>query len=325
MPVDIWRGFADVPPEVTDTVVTIGVFDGMHRGHQKLLAAANKRAKELSVPSVLLTFDPHPLAILRPDRMPPMLGTVQQRAELTATFGTDYMLAMSFNAEISRLSPEEFFTQILCDNLRAKAVVVGENFAFGYRAAGNTETLRQLGQRYGVEVHVVEMLVDEGEVICSTLIRKLLLTGQVRRANWALGRYFSVTGEVVRGAGRGGKELGFPTANLYFPDSVALPEDAVYAGWLRIDSIAPVDGDMQLGVRYPAAISVGHNPTFGDARRSVESYVINKEADLYGHTVTVEFVDRVRGMKKFDSVAELLEAINRDVDQTLQILEEEQS
>lgn len=288
-----------------------------------LLQAATTRAQELGVPSVLLTFDPHPLAVLRPDRMPPLLGTVTQRASLAAAQGIDHILAMSFNVAVAQLSPEEFFLHIMRDTLKAKAVVVGSNFTFGQKAAGNTELLAELGEKYGIEVHVIDLLIEDDDVICSTLIRELLTQGDVRKANWALGREFAVTGEVVRGAGRGGRELGFPTANLYFPDSVALPQDAVYAGWLTVISQAPIDGDMERGVRYPAAISVGHNPTFGDDRRSVESYVIDKDADLYGHTVTVEFVDRVRGMEKFNSVDELLDAIRNDVANVLTILNEE--
>lgn len=288
-----------------------------------LLQAATTRAQELGVPSVLLTFDPHPLAVLRPDRMPPLLGTVTQRASLAAAQGIDHILAMSFNVAVAQLSPEEFFLHIMRDTLKAKAVVVGSNFTFGQKAAGNTELLAGLGEKYGIEVHVIDLLIEDDDVICSTLIRELLTQGDVRKANWALGREFAVTGEVVRGAGRGGRELGFPTANLYFPDSVALPQDAVYAGWLTVISQAPIDGDMERGVRYPAAISVGHNPTFGDDRRSVESYVIDKDADLYGHTVTVEFVDRVRGMEKFNSVDELLDAIRNDVANVLTILNEE--
>lgn len=288
-----------------------------------LLQAATTRAQELGIPSVLLTFDPHPLAVLRPDRMPPLLGTVTQRASLAAAQGIDHILAMSFNVAVAQLSPEEFFLHIMRDTLKAKAVVVGSNFTFGQKAAGNTKLLAQLGEKYGIEVHVIDLLIDDDDVICSTLIRELLTQGNVRKANWALGREFAVTGEVVRGAGRGGRELGFPTANLYFPDSVALPQDAVYAGWLTVISQAPIDGDMEHGVRYPAAISVGHNPTFGDDRRSVESYVIDKDADLYGHTVTVEFVDRVRGMEKFNNVDELLDAIRNDVANVLTILKEE--
>ncbi|MDO4762564.1 MAG: bifunctional riboflavin kinase/FAD synthetase [Corynebacterium sp.] len=318
---NIWRGFDEIPSELRASVVTIGVFDGMHRGHKTLLDTAVGHGKKLGVPTVLLTFDPHPLAVLRPDRIPPMLATVAQRAKLAEAEGIDHMLAMSFSADMARLSPEEFFTQVIVNSLQAKAVVVGSNFTFGYKAAGTTDTLQELGEKYGVEVFVLNLLEEEDEIICSTMIRGLLAQGDVARANWALGRTFSVSGEVVRGAGRGGKELGFPTANLYFPDSVALPKDGVYAGWLRIVSTAPVEGDMQPGVRYPAAISVGDNPTFGDARRSVESYVINQDADLYGHTVEVEFVDFVRDMLTFSSVEELVATIKGDVRTTLEIVQ----
>lgn len=320
---DIWHGITEVPKDLTGSVVTIGVFDGMHRGHSRLLAAATTRAHELGLPSILLTFDPHPLAVLRPDRMPPLLGTVTQRASLAAAQGIDHILAMSFNVAVAQLSPEEFFLQIVRDTLKARAVVVGSNFTFGKKAAGTTEVLKELGHKYGIEVHVIDLLVEDDAVICSTLIRRLLGEGKMREANAALGREFSVVGEVVRGAGRGGRELGFPTANLYFSDLVALPQDAVYAGWLMVISQAPIDGDMKQGVRYPAAISVGHNPTFGDKRRSVESYVIGKNADLYGHTVVVEFVDWVRSMEKFTGVPELLAAIHQDVADTLRILEAE--
>lgn len=310
---DIWRGFNDVPKNLGKTVVTIGVFDGMHRGHKTLLAAATDRAQELKLTTVLLTFDPHPLAVLRPDKMPPLLGTVTHRAELAAAEGIDHMFAMTFNADMAQLSPEEFFTKILLDTLNAHVIVVGENFTFGHNAAGTTETLAELGEKYGVEVNIQRLLIDDGSTVCSTLIRQLLADGKITEANCALGRTFKVRGEVVRGAGRGGKELGFPTANLYFPESVALPKDGVYAGWLRIVSDAPIEGNMSQGVNYAAAISVGHNPTFGDSRRSVESYVIGRDADLYGHTVEIGFVDYIRGMEKFSDVEELLDAIRNDI------------
>ena len=318
---DIWRGLSDVPDNLPGTVVTIGVFDGMHRGHRTLIGEATSAADDLGLPSVLLTFDPHPLAVVRPDRMPPLLGPVAQRARLAQGLGIHHMLALSFNADMASLSPAEFFEQVLVGTLRASVVVVGENFTFGYRAAGTTDTLVELGAQHGVTIRVVPLLKDDGEVICSTLIRGLLARGDVARANWALGREFSVQGEVVRGAGRGGRELGYPTANLYFPESVALPKDAVYAGWVSVLSEAPIHGDMDHGVRYPAAISVGNNPTFGDARRSVESYVIDREADLYGHTIKVEFIEMIRENEKFDSIGALLEAIRTDVDYTKELLE----
>ncbi|MCQ9351595.1 bifunctional riboflavin kinase/FAD synthetase [Corynebacterium sp. 153RC1] len=318
--VDIWHGIDEITEDLSASVVTIGVFDGVHRGHRTLIHAATTRAKELGVPSVLLTFNPHPLAVLRPQHMPPMLGTVGQRADFAVGLGIDHMLALNFTADLARLSPEEFFTTVLMDTLHAQTVVVGENFTFGHKAAGTTETLRELGQRYGVEVQVLELLAEDGTVLSSSMIRAALLEGNVERANWALGRNFSICGQVVRGAGRGGRELGYPTANLYFPDTQALPEDGVYAGWFRVISQAPIDGDMLHGQNYPAAISVGHNPTFGDERRSVESYVIGQHADLYGHTVEVEFVHRVRGMEKFDSLDELLQAISKDIDVTCEVL-----
>lgn len=320
---DIWLGFEDVPETLKGSVVTIGVFDGIHRGHKTLINHAVTRARALDVPSLLLTFNPHPLAILRPEIMPPMLGTMRERADLACGLGVDNMLALNFNASMASLSPEEFFSQVLVDTLHAKEVVVGENFTFGHKAQGTTQTLRELGQKYGVAVTVKELLAENGEVICSTLIRNSLKESNIQKANWALGRKHSVKGEVVRGAGRGGRELGFPTANLYFPDSVALPADGVYAGWLRVKRVgasAPIEGDMDYDTRYLAAISVGHNPTFGDERRSVESFVLDHHADLYGHTVIVEFVDFVRGMEKFNGVDELLEAMARDVEKTREIL-----
>lgn len=308
----IWTSLDEIP-NLESSVVTIGVFDGIHRGHRTLIAAATQKARQYGVPSVVLTFNPHPLAVLKPEAMPPMLGTLASRSDLVAGLGIDHMLALNFTADLARLSAEEFFQNVLVDALHARTVVVGENFTFGYKAQGNTEVLKELGQRYGVEVIVLELLAEDGTVLSSTEVRRCLQNGQIRRANSILGRNFEVTAQITRGAGRGGKELGFPTANQYFPDSVALPADGVYAGWFTVVSQAPIEGDMQPQVCYPAAISVGHNPTFGDERRSVESYILGRNADLYGHTAKVEFVDYVRDVEKFNSVPELLEAIEADV------------
>lgn len=314
-----WTSLDEIP-NLESSVVTIGVFDGIHRGHRTLIAAATQKARQYGVPSVVLTFNPHPLAVLRPEHMPPMLGSLADRSDLVAGLGIDHMVALHFTADLARLSPEEFFQQVLVDALHARTVVVGENFTFGYKAQGTTEVLQELGKRFGVEVIVLELLAEDGTVLSSTVVRKCLSKGEIRQANSILGRNFEVTGQITRGAGRGGRELGFPTANQYFPDSVALPADGVYAGWFTVVSQAPIEGDMQPQVCYPAAISVGHNPTFGDERRSVESYIIGREADLYGHTAKVEFVDFVRPVEKFDSVPELLEAIAADVRKVESIL-----
>lgn len=207
---DIWHGLQDVPASLDASVVTIGVFDGIHRGHKTLISLATTKAREQQIPSILLTFNPHPLAVLRPDRMPPMLGSVRERADLAAELGVDHMLALSFNADMARLEPEEFFTQVLMDTLRARTVVVGKNFTFGYKAAGTTDTLKELGEKYGVEINVLPLLAEDGTVLCSTLIRNCLAEGNITRANWALGRLYSVKGQVVRGAGRGGKAVEKP-------------------------------------------------------------------------------------------------------------------
>ncbi|MEZ2121092.1 bifunctional riboflavin kinase/FAD synthetase [Corynebacterium sp. CCM 9203] len=320
---DIWHGLQQIPADLDGSVVTIGVFDGVHRGHRKLITTAIHRSHEYGVPTVLMTFDPHPMAVFAPEKLPPMLGTMESRAHIASELGVDHMLVVPFTAEMAKESPEEFVRGVLVERLKATAVVVGENFTFGHRASGNTITLRQLGEVYGVQVDVQELFTEDGVTISSSVIRSLLRDGNVARANWALGRAFRLSGEVVRGAGRGGRELGYPTANLYFPDSVAVPADGVYCGWFTVINDSgnePIDGDMEPGVRYVTAISIGTNPTFGDERRSVEAFVLDRDADLYGRHCRIEFIERLRGMEKFNGVDDLLTAMGRDVLRTRQIM-----
>ncbi|QGU07657.1 Riboflavin biosynthesis protein RibF [Corynebacterium occultum] len=253
--------------------------------------------------------------------MPPLIGTVATRAELAAELGVDHMLAFRFTREMASLSPEDFFLHVLVEVLKVKTVIVGQNFTFGRNAAGNVDTLRELGEKYDVQVDIVDLLTEEGIILSSTEIRKALRDGDVEKASWILGRDYSIKETVVRGAGRGGKELGYPTANMYFPDQVALPADGVYAGWFTVCGDEPIDGDMEPGVAYPTSISVGTNPTFGDEQRSVESFILDRNADLYGHRAVVTFVKRLRGMEKFASVEQLLSAINQDVVDTRSALD----
>lgn len=339
--VSIWYGLDRVPEHVAagGTVVTIGVFDGVHRGHQELVRRTVAKARELGVPSVMFTFDPHPTVVFRPESVPALLGTVAERARLAQDMGIDNVVVVSFTKEISSWSPEEYVDNVLVNLLHAKAVYVGENFTFGHKAAGTPEMLHELGQERGIDVTVVKLLAEEsargssagaGEhVVCSTWIRGALAAGDVEGANEALGRKFCVTGEVTHGAGRGGRALGFPTANLYFPDKYALPADGVYAGYV---TVCPADaglagaaggtvGTMPVGEKLPAAISAGTNPTFGHEPRSVESFILNHDADLYGLDITVEFVQRLRGMETYNSMDELIEAIGRDVAQTRKALQ----
>ncbi|WP_278755582.1 bifunctional riboflavin kinase/FAD synthetase [Corynebacterium stationis] len=317
---DIWYGTAAVPKDLDNSAVTIGVFDGVHRGHQKLINATVEKARELGAKAIMVTFDPHPVSVFLPRRAPLGITTLAERFALAESFGIDGVLVIDFTRELSGTSPEKYVEFLLEDTLHASHVVVGANFTFGENAAGTADSLRQICQSR-LTVDVIDLLDDEGVRISSTTVREFLSEGNVARANWALGRHFYVTGPVVRGAGRGGKELGFPTANQYFHDTVALPADGVYAGWLTIlPTEAPVSGNMEPEVAYAAAISVGTNPTFGDEQRSVESFVLDRDADLYGHDVKVEFVDHVRTMEKFDSVEQLLEVMAKDVQKTRTLL-----
>lgn len=308
--------------------MTIGVFDGVHRAHRTLIEQAAAQSADLGVPCVMVTFDPHPIAVFLPGQEPRRLATLDYRLNLAAESGIDSAVIIDFTKELAGLPPEDYFTTLIVDGLKAKSVIVGENFTFGENGSGNVDDMRALGQKYGVEITIVPLLFDDSLKICSTLVRDFLDKGEVERANWALGRRYAVRGEVVRGAGRGGKELGYPTANLYLPDSIALPADGVYAGWFTITDdrsidagiSRDIDGNMVPGVRYPTAISVGTNPTFGDQRRSVEAFVMDHEADLYGHHVMVEFVGHLRDMVKFNGVEELLEAMENDVNKAREIL-----
>lgn len=317
---DIWYGLDAVPQPQPGSVVTIGVFDGVHRGHQRLIGRAVEAARASGHQSVVMTFDPHPIAVFAPERTPTLLTPLSDRAELVSRLGVDHLLVIDFTKELAGQSPEEYFRGVLVERLNAKHVLVGENFTFGHGASGTSQTMQELGQKYGVDVTIVDLLIEEGTRVCSTFVRECLNDGDPAAAAHALGRPYSVTGEVKRGAGRGGKELGYPTANQYFAESEALPADAVYAGWFTVVDEGDIDGDMEPGVKYPAAISVGTNPTFGDSQRSVESFILDRDADLYGRIATVEFVHKVRDMVKFHSVEELLENMAQDVATTRTLL-----
>ncbi|MFJ9034199.1 bifunctional riboflavin kinase/FAD synthetase [Streptomyces sp. NPDC102274] len=301
-----WRGLEDIPQDWGRGVVTIGSYDGVHRGHQLIIGRAVERARELGVQSVVVTFDPHPSEVVRPGSHPPLLAPHHRRAELMADLGVDALLILPFTVEFSKLSPADFIVKVLVDKLHARAVIEGPNFRFGHKAAGNVAVLADLGVTYDYEVEVVDLYVTGdaggGEPFSSTLTRGLVAEGDVAGAAEILGRPHRVEGVVVRGAQRG-RELGFPTANVETLPHTAIPADGVYAGWLTAD-----------GERMPAAISVGTNPQFEGTERTVEAYAIDRVGlDLYGLHVTVDFLSYVRGQRKFESIEALLEAITDDV------------
>jgi riboflavin kinase/FMN adenylyltransferase len=289
--------------------VTIGVFDGVHRGHQALIGRAVGLAAGKRVPSVLITFDPHPAEVVRPGSHPAQLTSLHRRAELVEGLGVDVFCVIPFTPELSRMPADEFAHEVLVDRLHAAAVVVGENFTFGHRAAGNVELLRELGTRFGFVTEGADLVTDDGVTYSSTYIRACIDAGDVAAAAQALGRPHRLEGIVVRGDGRG-KDLGFPTANLSTTRFAAVPADGVYACWF-------VDGD---GRRLKAAVSVGTNPTFSGRERRVEAYVLDVDEDFYGRRVALDFAHRLRGMEKFDTVEALLEQMHRDVAATRELL-----
>jgi riboflavin kinase/FMN adenylyltransferase len=304
-----WQGLDDVPDGWGASVVTIGVFDGVHRGHQRIMSAAAESGAELGLPVVVITFDPHPAEITRPGSHPPLLCTTRRRAQLLAEMGVDAVCMLPFTYEFSQLGPDEFVRAVLVDRLHARRVVVGDNFRFGHRAAGDVALLSELGDKYDFSAEGVPLLADDGVTISSSGIRARLAAGDVAGATGDLGRPHRVEGVVVRGQQRG-RALGFPTANLETPPHTVIPADGVYAGWL-----ASLDEDGQPTERWPAAISIGTNPTFDGRERTVEAYALDRDdLDLYGMHMAVDFADRLRGMVRFESAAALAEQMRRDVD-----------
>jgi riboflavin kinase/FMN adenylyltransferase len=279
-----WYGLDHVPADWGGSVATIGVFDGVHRGHQRIIGRAVELARERNLPVVVITFDPHPDEVVRPGPHPPSLTSDRRLAQLLAGLGADALLVLAFTPEFSRLSPDEFVRVVLSERLHAAAVVVGENFRFGYRAAGDVPLLAQLGEKYDFTAEGVSLLDDGGVTISSTSIRERLAAGDVAGAAAVLGRPHRVEGVVVRGHMRG-RALGFPTANLEVPPHMAIPADGVYAGWLT-----SLDTDGTETERWPAAISIGTNPTFGGGDRTVEAHALDRDdLDLYGVRAAIDF------------------------------------
>ena len=319
-----WRGLEAIPGDLGRTVVTIGMYDGVHRGHQELIGTAVARARAMRRPCLLLTFDPHPSEVVRPGTHPAILTSMDRKAELVAALGVDAMCVLPFTSEFSRLSPESFTHTVLVEHLHTAQVVIGENFTYGHKAGGDVGTLIAEGRRFGFAVEGIPLAsvgngsAAQGEadvLISSTYIRACVAAGDMTSAARALGRPHRVDGIVVRGDRRG-RELGYPTANVESPAFTAVPADGVYAGHL-------VTRDARTGAsleRFPAAISVGTNPTFQGTRRSVEAFVLDFDGDLYGEHVGVEFVQRLRPMAAFPDQGALVTAMDQDVEDSRRIL-----
>lgn len=307
-PVDTWAEVAGASTgrRTSPAAVTIGTFDGVHRGHQHLLARTREVAEGL--PVVAVTFDPHPLVVTRPDHAPALLTTVERRVELLIEHGADEVRVLDFTREMASWSPAEFVDRALVQDLEARHVVVGKSFRFGARAAGDTDFLREHCARLGIAAEPLTLLRD-GE-FSSTQVRRHVAAGDLPAAATVLGRPHEVSGTVTPGDQRG-RDLGYPTANVPVDERFAVPPDGVYAGRLVV-----------AGTRYPAAVSIGTNPTFDGTQRRVESYVMDHghDLDLYGLDVRVELVEQVRAMASFDSVDALVAQMGDDVEVVRSVL-----
>jgi riboflavin kinase/FMN adenylyltransferase len=290
-------------------VVVIGVFDGVHKGHQELLTRAKAIADGREI--IALTFDPHPTTVFAPDRAPSMLTTLPDRVELLKIHGADQVAVMKFNEKFAAMSAEDFVKNVLVDQLHASTVIVGKNFTYGHKAAGNVDSLIKSAVTYNFMVDAQELNSDNGEVISSSRIRTLIHEGNVEDARLLLGRPHRLDGVVVHGEKRG-RQIGYPTANLGNIEGQTIPADGVYAGWLTV------------GINFwPAAISIGTNPTFeGERGRQVEAYALDQEGlELYDKNASIEFGWRLRPTLKFDGLEPLLAQMKIDCDQARKLTE----
>ena len=305
---ELFHGFPSQPP-ARPTLLTIGNFDGVHRGHQALIEEMVGAASSSGRWAGVLTFDPHPLTVLEPERPLAFLTSLEERLELFAALGLDFVVIHPFTLTTARTPAREFMSA-LCRRLRLAGLWVGPDFTLGYRRQGDVSALRALGEELGFELRVVPPFRWAGQPVRSTRIRALVREGSVGEAAELMGRPYRLRGQVVPGAGRG-RVLGFPTVNLAVEPGRVLPGDGIYAGWAEVE-----------GERYAAAINIGVRPTFEseEPQRAVEAYLLDFEGQLYGQTLALTFVERLRPERRFGSAEELTEQIARDVAATRRVL-----
>ena len=304
-----WTDLSQIPQGYGPSVVTLGNFDGVHKGHRAVLSTVVEQAGARGAHSVAVTFDPHPVAVLHPERAPQIITSPDQRLDLLSATGLDAVLVMEFTREFAQWTPERFVVEVFVKALGARLVVVGEDTRFGVRNSGDVVALRRLGAEHGFEVLTLADIGNGGRW-SSSRVRDLVTKGDVARVAEILGRPHRVAGEVVHGDHRG-RELGYPTANLSPVAEGLIPADGVYAGFLTRPTLPERDLDHTL----PAAISIGTNPTFAGTQRRVEAYVLDRtDLDLYGEIVVFEFIERLRATEKYDSVEALLVQVADDVE-----------
>jgi riboflavin kinase / FMN adenylyltransferase len=306
--VDVVRGIEALPLGSGGSAVTVGFFDGVHRGHQAVIARTVQVARKRELTTVAVTFDRHPREVFSPGREPRLLTTLERKVALIAELGVDALAVLEFTEEFSRWPPQDFVDRILVKGLDARHVTVGQNFTFGFRASGTVDSLTDLGAERGFSIEAMPLLRLGGRVVSSSSIREALITGDLDWPGEALGRRFVLDGTVVRGAGRGAG-LGWPTANLQTLPRLLLPGQGVYAGRAEVG-----------GRWYRAAINVGINPTFGQEPVHVEAYLLDFEGDLLGRQLAVQFWARLRDEVRFESPGALAAQIAEDVERTRELV-----
>ncbi|MCX7823881.1 MAG: bifunctional riboflavin kinase/FAD synthetase [Syntrophobacterales bacterium] len=300
---EVIEGFSiNTKLNLKNPVVTIGNFDGVHKGHQALINTARERAKELGGSSVVITFSPHPVKVLCPECNLRFITPHYEKLNILAQLGVDYTIVIPFSREFASITAQDFILSYLVHGLGIRWIVVGYDYHFGRGREGNIEMLKEYGNKYGFGVDVLPEISIEGFVVSSTAIRKVIKEGRVHFAARLLGRSYSITGPVLRGRDRGGKLLGFPTANVDVGDHV-IPKEGVYATWVTFD-----------GKRFKGATNIGYNPTFGETQLSLEVHILGFNGNLYGKEITVSFEHYIRGEKKFSAIEELIAQISQDVE-----------
>jgi riboflavin kinase / FMN adenylyltransferase len=306
--VEFIRKDRDFKRPFKNPVLTLGNFDGVHLGHQRIFQLVSQKAREIGGEAIVYTFDPHPVEVLAPERKPPLITPLKEKLKLIEEMGIDVVIVAAFSKEYARQTPEEFVQGTLYDQIQIRQLFVGHDFTFGKGREGDIALLKDLGRKYGFNVEVVGAVRVAGRVVSSSLIRELIQKGEMPEATRLLGRNYHLVGKVIHGHGRGSRKLGFPTANLKV-EGTLIPKPGIYALWAVLE-----------GKKYAAVANLGWNPTFHDQKFSIEVHILNFDQDIYGETIGVEFVERLRDEVPFSGPEELIAQIKRDIAEARKVL-----
>jgi len=295
-----YRGSGEFREEIERSVLTLGNFDGVHLGHQQIFQRVIEKRRELGAPSIVYTFEPHPLKILQPERFFPLITTIEEKRGIIEKTGIDILICESFTQEFALQAPPDFVKDILHERLKAHEIFIGLDYRFGMKREGNAGLLKALGKKWGIETVILDNIKLDGVEVRSTTIRTYIQSGKVREASRLLGRFYALEGEVIRGKGRG-KELGIPTANLK-PNKELFPASGIFAVWVFFQ-----------GKRFPGVLNIGTNPTFRDQALSLEVYIMDFHDEIYGENLRIEFVEKLRDEKTFPDADALVEQIQKDI------------